>query len=204
MSKKGSGSEINEIIRHAERNGASRAKIIDSKDVVVDRRVRLKCTVPLCSAYGRSLMCPPNVMDVDEFSEVLALYSKAILLQIETDVDSSDKSSRSLSGGLCEELDRSTGSAKWKRKLHALVNSVETEAFKKGFYLAAGLTGGECSLCDECVGAEGRDPCRHPFQARPSMEALGIDVIRTCEKAGMPVSLSSSASVKWTGLVLLY
>jgi predicted metal-binding protein len=101
MSEKDVGSEIGELVRYAERNGASHVKLVDSKDVVVDRRVRLKCTVPLCSAYGRNLMCPPNVMDVDEFSEVLALYSKAILLQIETDVDSSDKSPRSLDGRLC-------------------------------------------------------------------------------------------------------
>lgn len=203
MSREGSDRKINEILRFAKRSGASRAKVIPSKDVVVDRRVRLKCSVPLCSAYGRNLMCPPNVMGVDEFSKALSMYRKAILLQVRADVDSSDKSSKSLDGKLCDEIDRATDSAKWQRKLHRLVNMVETEAFKNGFYLAAGLTGGECSLCDECVGVQGKAPCRHLFEARPSMEAMGIDVVRTCEKAGMPVKFSSDEKVMWTGIVLL-
>ena len=88
-------------------------------------------------------------------------------------------------------------------KLHRLVNKIETTAFKNGYYLAAGFIGGECNLCRECVSPKSAKPCRHPFEARPSMEAMGIDVIRTCRKAGMPVSLSSREKVRWTGLVLL-
>jgi predicted metal-binding protein len=164
----------------------------------------MKCSVPLCSSYGRNLMCPPNVMSVEEFSKILKQYSKAILLQVETDMDSSNKSDRSLDGPLCEELDEATHSAKWKKALHSLVNSVETEAFKQGFYLAAGLTGGECSLCEECVHVGSGSQCRHPFEARPSMESVGIDVVMTSERAGMPVRLSSKTKVRWTGLVLLF
>jgi len=58
-------------------------------------------------------------------------------------------------------------------------------------------------LCDECVDQASGEACRHPFRARPSMQALGIDVIKTSKKAGLPVELSSSARVRWTGLLLL-
>ena len=88
-------------------------------------------------------------------------------------------------------------------KLHKLVNMIETAAFKRGYYLAAGFIGGECSLCSKCVSPLSGKQCRHPFEARPAMEAMGIDVIKTCSKAGMPISLSSSNKVQWTGLVLL-
>jgi predicted metal-binding protein len=191
------------LLAFAKRSGASFSKIVGTRDIVVDKRVRLKCSVPLCSSYGRNLMCPPNLMSVDEFSEVLRLYKHAILIQVETDYDSSDKSGRRLDAKLCEELDRTTDSVKWQRKLHKVVNLLETEAFKKGFYLAAGLIGGECSLCDDCVSQGSGKPCRHPFEARPSMEAMGVDVVKTCQKAGMPVRLSSKDKVRWTGLVLL-
>ena len=204
MSRKHSRAALEDLLEFARRNGATNAKVIDAKDVVVDKRVRLKCSVPVCSSYGRNLMCPPNVMSVDEFAKVLSLYEKAILVQIETDTDSSDKSKRRLDSRLCEELDRSTDSGHWQRKLHRLVNSLETEAFKKGFYLAAALTGGECSLCAACVSLKSKSSCRHPFEARPSMEAMGIDVIKTCKKALTPVSLSSRRKVRWTGIVLLY
>jgi predicted metal-binding protein len=35
------------------------------------------------------------------------------------------------------------------------------------------------------------------------MEAVGIDVVRTAQKAGLPIHLSSLKNVVWTGLVLL-
>ena len=204
MNSRDADHKLRVLLSYAKRKGASYAKIIDSNEVILDPRVRLKCSVPLCSSFGRNLMCPPNVISVEEFSKVLKHYEKAILLQVETDTDSSDKSARSLDGRLCEELDRATDSAKWQKALHKLVNSVETEAFKQGFYLAAGLTGGECSLCAECVTVQSGKPCRHPFEARPSMEGTGIDVIRTCEKAELPVKLSSETRIRWTGLVLVY
>ena len=88
-------------------------------------------------------------------------------------------------------------------KMLRLVNTTEAIAFKMGFYLAAGLSGGECCLCRKCVTPQSGRPCRHPFEARPSMEAMGIDVIATCKKAGVPVFLSSKKNIRWTGLVLL-
>jgi predicted metal-binding protein len=35
------------------------------------------------------------------------------------------------------------------------------------------------------------------------MEAMGIDVIATTEKAGLPVSFPISDRVTWTGLILI-
>lgn len=187
----------------AKRLGATEAKIVSTEDVVVDKRVRLRCAIPVCADYCRHLLCPPNAMSVDEFSEALRLYKKAIILQVEADVDSLDKSRRHLGEEVCKTVERSTNVAKWERRLHRLVNQVETLAFKEGFYLAAGLTGGSCHLCKECVGIRSGQSCRHPFEARPSMEAMGIDVVRTCKNVGLPLALSSSKNVRWTGLVLL-
>jgi len=142
-------------------------------------------------------------MSVDEFKEILNCYGRALILQIEADVDSSDKSAKHLDDAICSEMESRTNSRKWQLKLLRLVNTTEAIAFKMGFYFAAGLSGGECCLCRECVTPQSGRPCKHPFEARPSMEAMGIDVIETCRKAGMPVFLSSKNKVRWTGLVLL-
>ncbi len=183
--------------------GASSAKIIPVRDILVDERARLKCLVPRCASYDNHLLCPPNIMSVKEFREILGLYHNALLVQIEADVNSSDKSRKSLDGPLCNKIESETAARKWQLKLLRLVGACEAAAFKMGFYFAAGFSGGECCLCDECVGTNSSDGCRHPFEARPSMEAMGIDVIGTCKKAGMPVLLSSHEKVKWTGLVLI-
>jgi len=191
--------DCDELVRLAESRGASCAKIVDSGKIAIDRRVRLKCEIPVCSSFNRHQMCPPNLMPVEEFERIVRSYKRTILLQVEGEADSSDRTE----GGICKELDDSIAPTESQRKLHRLVNELEAAAFKKGFYLATGLIAGECVLCPECVPPSSGEPCRRPFEARPSMEAMGIDVVRTCRNAGMEVNLSSKEKVRWTGLVLL-
>lgn len=203
MSRKSSHNRLSQFAETAKKLGADEAKVVSTRDIVVDKRVRLKCAVPRCSDYDNHLLCPPNLISVDEFSEILNLYKHAIIVQVEADTDSSDKSRESLGKAGSRRLELSTNSARWQRKLHVIINQLETLAFKDGYYLAAGLIGGSCCLCRTCVGSFSEKPCRHPFEARPSMEAVGIDVIRTCQKVGMPIHLSSESRVRWTGMVLL-
>ncbi|NPV45039.1 MAG: hypothetical protein HPY70_13875 [Firmicutes bacterium] len=46
------------------------------------------------------------------------------------------------------------------------------------------------------------EKCSNRSRARPSLEAVGIDVIGTCKNADMPVSFEKG-QVIWTGLILL-
>ena len=191
-----------DLVRVALRNGASRAGVISAEDVVIDKRVRLKCLVPRCENYGRHLLCPPNTLPVDEFQEIVKAYSHALLVQLDASYDSTDKPKSPLGKRASQALRENTGNEP-EHQLHRIVNEVEREAFKRGSYFAAGLIGSDCALCTTCVGVESGSGCRHPFEARPSMQSMGIDVIRTCEAAGMPIALSSREKVRWTGLVFL-
>ena len=73
----------------------------------------------------------------------------------------------------------------------------------QGLIYAAGFIGGECKLCEECIGPNSTEPCRHPFQARPSMEGVGIDVIKTAEKIGAEFKITNTTDIIWNGLLLL-
>jgi len=192
-----------ELTVEARKRGATKTKVIPARNIIVDSRARLKCSIPLCDNYGKHLLCPPNVMPVDEFRRALESYKHALLLQIESDEDSLDKSTKHLDRELCIGLENATRARRSEKKLMQLVEEMEAFAFKKGFYLAAGLSGSECVLCKSCVGQGSKEPCRHPFRARPSMQALGIDVARTCLLAGMPIAFSSEQKVRWTGIILL-
>jgi predicted metal-binding protein len=88
-------------------------------------------------------------------------------------------------------------------RLHKLVNEVERKAMSMGFPYALGLIGGECMLCRECVGAGSGKSCRRPYEARPSMEGVGIDVIKTCTAAGLPFELPPKQEIVWSGLILI-
>jgi predicted metal-binding protein len=170
--------------------------------VVVDERVRLKCEVPRCAGYGRFLTCPPHVASVDKFKKILSGYAWGILVQVEArNIDSTDKGKGRISRAILKESNKVH--QPYKLKLLEIVEAVESAAFKKGMRFAAGLVGGSCILCERCVGNKSSDACRHPFRARPPMEAMGIDVVKTAENAGLPIHLSSPKDVVWTGLILL-
>jgi len=182
---------LDKITSLLKEHGASIVVLIESDNVVVDERVRLKCRVPVCDSYGNNLMCPPYVPSVAEFREALKNYSWGILIQVSAELD------EAYANVPTEEVFLPA------RKLHELVNMGEREAFTAGFRFAAGFIGGCCRLCDECAALKDGTVCRFPFKARPSMEAMGIDVIATTEKAGLPLSFPIGNRVTWTGLILL-
>ncbi len=183
--------KLNVLQQFALKTGATRVGVMDTENVVIREQVRLKCRVPLCKSYNRNLMCPPNVMEPDEFKKVLACYGKALLMQKEGAVEPGQEQDRAVIFKPANEL-------------HQLVNEVEREAFHTGFRFAAGFIGGSCKLCDECVTVGSGLPCKYPFKARPSMEAMGIDVFETAQNAGLAFPIPMGESVVWCGLVLIY
>jgi predicted metal-binding protein len=171
-----------DICRQVENKENYRAKLIKTKDIIVDERVRLKCTVSGCPQFEKRHMCPPNLPSVEEFRAVLARYTFGILIQLT---------------GVIKSDDWLTESDAYALMLHQTVYDVEKMAFRKGFSLAAGFIGGACKLCGEC-----KDSCANPEKARPAMEGMGIDVVNTVEAAGMPIEFKKGR-VTWTGLVVL-
>ena len=116
-------------------------------------------------------------------------------------IDSMDKEKGRISRAILKE--KTKLHHPFNRKLLEIVEAVESAAFKEGMRFAAGLVGGSCVLCKRCVDNKILEACRHPFRARPPMEAVGIDVVKTAQKSGLPIHLSSLKNVVWTGLVLL-
>jgi len=182
---------INPVIALLKAKGAATVTPIPASHVVVDERVRLKCRVPICDSFHKNLMCPPFVMAVEEFRKVLGRYKEAILLQTE--------------GTIAITNDEIPGGDVFvpAKKLHDLVNIGEREAFRSGFRFAAGLIGGCCRLCEACVAIDNSSDCRFPFRARPSMEAMGIDVVATLEGSGLALAFPVRDRVTWTGLILI-
>ncbi len=186
--------------------GASKATPIPVSLVVMDPRVSLKCQIPRCAHYGRNLMCPPNCVKPEEFAKSLERYKYAILVQAKIITDLASMERRLGASSLVElvkdedyrrQLRAST------RSFEVILNKLERDALMKGHRFALALSGGTCSLCDECAGISPGEPCRHPFEARPSMEAVGIDVILTAQNAGVGVDFPVKDDPVWTGIVLV-
>ena len=197
-------SSIASLCQKAEDLGAAQAIAIPVTDIVVDERTLLKCMVPLCSHYGE-LMCPPNVLPISKFKEILNYYHRAILIKVDIPVSdlpgSSGKREKQPAAPPAEDhLNNARDSLK---RLHEIVSQIESASIEAGYPFAAGLIGGPCPLCEKCVGIRSGLPCRHPFQARPAMDAMGIGVIATAAKAGIHLNFARGGSRSWVGIVLV-
>ncbi len=161
--------------------GAAGAEIIKANQLVVDERVRLKCTIPRCLRAGETPNCPPNAPDLDLVRKAFARYSHGILIKtlVEPLEDYEPGKSRDNSG-----TDRSL---LFHQKTAKIVYEIERLAYQHGYALAMGLGGGSCKdyLCHGLI-CQFKDSgrCRFPLRARPAMEALGIDVVDIIGKVG--------------------
>lgn len=178
---------------------------MSARGVVLDPRVKLKCMVPTCANYGRNLMCPPNVMPLDQFAEVMGRYEHAILVQYPIPLDR--EVMKGAEGKRLEDVYEEGDYAKRLSRSEAefmdLINEVEKRAMGMGYRFATAFTGGPCHLCEECVGQRSGERCRHPFRSRPSMEAMGIDVFLTAQNADLGFEMPPRDHPVWNGLVLI-
>jgi len=172
--------------------GASRVKLIKTEEIPVDDRVILKCQVPRCFGYGVGAHCPPNTLKPAELRKYLEKYSWAIFFSI--DVPS-------------EVIIRDKATIKERvavfQQVYKIVSDIESAAFYDGHYLAFGFAAGSCrhtfcGLEENCLALEGKR-CRFSLRARPSMEAVGMDVYKMFAQAGWDIyPIASKAKVEDT------
>jgi predicted metal-binding protein len=197
--------DLKTLCKNALKYGASKAVSISARKVIIDPRVRMKCAIPVCDGYGRCLMCPPNVMSLQEFETALERYQDAIVIQFEIEMDKKKMEGKIGSMELAKlRLDDDYDAMlteSMKRMSKALIN-LERDALNLGYRFTTALSAGNCRLCDECVGPGKGKQCRHPFEARPAAEALGVDVFATAAFAGMPIKFPAERPV-WTCILLV-
>jgi len=201
-------SDLDSLCGEAKKLGAVGAVACKASDIIVDLRANLKCRVPICPYYGHNLMCPPYVMKASEFQEILSKYTYTVLIQVEIPIPDEVIQAAYQEDNIGDFFKNRLPSfdSVWGKlnEFDELIGKVEAAAFNMGYRFAAGLSGGSCKLCDECVANIPGESCRHPFKARPAMEAMGINVIGTAEKAGFTTAnaLTSNKIVAY-GLVLV-
>ena len=175
----------------AQQMGYTRSQLIWTEQVVFDPRTLIKCQQNTCTHYGQNFMCPPNLPRFEQYLEMNRQFRIALLIQQET----------TLTAGLSsEEIDqqfKALSTANLKN-----VVKLEETAFRLGFLFAQSLAGGACKLCSPCKARLGEKNCCQPQNARPSMEAIGIDVTSTCERAGFPADFKPTRLLV-TGMIYI-
>ncbi len=148
--------------------GFSDFKWINTQYIVVAQWVRFRCMFG-CSSYGKSGTCPPYVPSVDECRQMISEYSQAVVFHFEKAVDKPE--------------DRKP----WSKDIRSKLLELEREVFLAGYYKTLAIPLDSCGLCEDCAGK--RLDCKKPKMARPSAEALGIDVYATVRSVGYPIQV---------------
>lgn len=190
--------------------GAVAAKVIPADKITVEDRVRLKCSAG-CPSYGKSLGCPPFSITPAEFRACLGDYRSALIVKFRSAAVFGDAirlcylRSRYDPGAAPEQKESAERFrreiAEHNRQLNRIMLELERTAFNAGYPFAVATACGTCGLCESCNTANGT--CNHPTLRRFAPEALGINVIRTAEDAGMPIRFPAPDNPERVAIVLL-
>jgi len=161
-----------------------KAYFLKAGDIPVENRIALKCAYG-CRGYGKRLSCPPYVMSVDEFRKVIREYNSALLL-----VDEYDTS------GIQDILE--AWSELRKDSFHKMFE-LEQEAFREGFIFAHLLRPGSCNECEIC----NLEKCVNPEMRRFAPEAVGINIQKAMEEAGLMLEFCKPEKTSCVGILLL-
>jgi len=190
--------------------GAADAKVIFASDVIVENRVTLKCRAG-CIGYGKKLTCPPHVPTPDEFRKILAEYRYALLVKFISPAEAEPDVICSIYKYWLDPAapaDKKAAAEKfWKDHFNGtgafapMMLELERIAFNAGNPFALALINGSCRLCETCNVKGGI--CIHPTQARFPEHAVGVNMVATAEKAGMPIRFPVQGHPELMALLLI-
>ena len=198
------------LIKIALESGATEAKIIPTSKVVVEDRVVLKCKVG-CNHYGKTLACPPYTPSAEQFRKIVSEYSYAMFMKFTTRATAEPEVYKHLmtyesDPKLSKEIKEKAAQfwQNWKddkRKMLQAVVSLEKAALNNGYSLAISFVSGHCQLCDKC--STDTKICKHPELMRMSEDAIGVNVKKTADNAGIAFKFPFTSSADSFALLLI-
>jgi len=172
--------------------GAGDAKVISASIISIQDEIVELCKEPLCESYGKSINCPPHTIKPREFREHIRSYQKALIFKIDVD----------------PEILLSENRFEAFRTIYDIAAQLETLSLNAGYFLSKGFTAGSCKpvFCREyeCQALIDGSSCRYPDLARPSLEALGINVFKLIKDVGWdiyPITRESEPESVQSGLL---
>jgi predicted metal-binding protein len=187
--------------------GAAAAKIISSKEIMIDERVRIKCIYPKCLHYGTSINCPPYAPDLNFVRKVIRNYHYAILFSVKSRTEEF----------IGTDYLKKTGGIKHPSRLllNRICSEIESQSYYEGYPFSLAFGQGPCKSfwCPDqpCAALQPGASCRFPLKSRSSMEAMGMDVFKMASRQGWIIypcgeraNRKDLPHVLLVGLILIY
>lgn len=195
-----------DAVRFAEQgleHGAVRTAVIEAGIVVMDPDASANAHHGSCSCPG-NLMSPPFAPSPGEFGRWLGAFQTAVLLEVDGPAPGDEQWVQGGAGWRCAWQRVRSDAARWPAtkaawsRLQQATSWLERESMRRGYYLAVGFGAGDCELCEVCDTSQ---LCVEPYAARPSLEAVGVDVAATRAAAGWGDPVPGLVTL--TGILLL-
>jgi predicted metal-binding protein len=190
--------------------GAVDTRLITVDNIYVENRVTLKCKVG-CIGYGKKLTCPPYVPTVNEFREILGEYRYALLIKFKSPAETDYETTCSIYKNwldpdtpedLKEKADEFWAECfDYGREILDIMLELEKTAFNAGYTFALAFVNGSCRLCEVCNTASGI--CIHPSKARISEHAVGVNMEKTANEAGIKLKFPFSGNPEHVTILLI-
>jgi predicted metal-binding protein len=171
--------DLEKYRQYALKLGADEARVLEVSNITVEEAIAFKCRVPQCFGYNTCAQCPPHAPKPAEIRELLKSYSYGLFFvrKVSADLLKRDRNDKERKAAFLSIL--------------KIVSKIESAAFYDGHYLAVGFGSGSCfsSICDPNLGCSvlKGEKCRFPLKARPSMEAVGMDVYGLIASSGLEI-----------------
>jgi len=143
-------------------------KWMNPKSIVVSHWVRMKCMFG-CVEYGKIACCPPNTPPVDDCQKFFSEYNVGVVFHF------------------AKKFDEPEERHEWAKGVNERLLRLERDVFLAENPRTFLLFMDSCSLCKNC--GEERVKCKNMRSARPSPEAMAIDVFSTVRHLGYPIEV---------------
>jgi predicted metal-binding protein len=165
---------------------ASHAAILDVAQIQFHEDFRKACEKNYCRKYDASWVGPPFIGPISALKQQVLQFRRGLLFQTVHAIASNfDMKGMMAAGRVHDEIFLDvTGRIRQAYPAEAILP----------------LNKGCCSICEQCTYPE-REPCRHPDQAAPSVEAYGMNVIALQKSAGVPYN-HGKESVCYVSMIL--
>lgn len=175
--------DLEKYKRMAIKLGATDAKVVTKDIIVIDERVRARCSSPRCPYYGTNLNCPPHTMwNLDWTRKIVSKYEYGILIMLRVSPEEHagqnyyDTHAHPVPGAI---------------KMYEIVSKIQSAAFYDGYHLAIGFGGGPACkrvFCPnvECKGIKG-EGCRMALKVNPSMHSVGMNAYSMASRVGWSI-----------------
>lgn len=173
---------LRELVQYIEKNyPAMQVAETSPASLVFEERVKMQCYY--CGKYDNHWKCPPRIPQNIDYRKLLLEYSKAAFIY----------------GTFPSEENFDDVRRNSSVMVHRCLLALEKLLWEKDVPLALSFIGGSCKLCKNgCA----KERCNNPYEARTSIEALGINVVKSLEACNIHISFPPDKLLYRVGLLL--